>query len=121
MMVLIIGYYLGKATNSNNISDNHTYTDTNYTKLPIYENQPYVIESKQSDDKIEELKSKLEEARDNAEQAKNSAEEVENHARMRFFETGSLEDQIQMMNAEDATTQANSALDNVEDAIQKTE
>lgn len=109
LVTLFIGYQFGKQ------SDN-----TSSTYVPTYTNPSY-SDSTDAEDKLEELKSNLEEARDNAEQARVAADQVEYQARMRWLETGSLEDQMRLHDAEDAKSQTSDALDSIENSISNAE
>lgn len=62
----------------------------------------------------EELEQKIEEARSSLEDAVSSAEDAEFQARMRWIETGRTEDLIRLHAAEEATSSAQSALDNLD-------
>ena len=62
----------------------------------------------------EELEQKIEDARSNLEDSVSSAEDVEFQARMRWIESGRTEDLIRLNAAENVTSSAQSALDNLD-------
>ena len=112
LITLFVGYRLGKQSES-----------SSSTYVPAYASPSYSDsgDSSDSEEKLEELRSSLEEARDNADRATQAADEVEHQARMRWLETGSLDDQMRMHDAEDAASQANDALNSIESSISETE
>lgn len=112
LITLFVGYRLGKQSDGQSSAYTPTYTSPSYSSSTDYSD---------SEEKLEELRSSLEDARDNAEQARDAADEVEHQARMRWLETGSLEDQMRMHDAEDAASQANDAVDSIENSISNAE
>jgi len=103
VIALVIGYFWGKS-GSNDASREPSY----YRSVEHLGNRPDLQDQK------EELEQKIEEARSNLEKAISSAEDAEFQARMRWIETGRTEDLIRLHAAEDTTSAAQNALDNLE-------
>lgn len=103
VIALTIGYFWGKS-GSSDASREPSY----------YRSVEHLGNRSDLQDQKEELEQKIEEARSNLEDAVSSAEDAEFQARMRWIETGRTEDLIRLHAAEDATSSAQSALDNLD-------
>jgi hypothetical protein len=75
----------------------------------------YVPSYTTSSDREAELKEKLESARNNLENALSSSQDLEDRARMRWIQTGNINDMMRMHAAEDATRAVQDAIDDLDD------
>ena len=116
---LFIGYGLGKRSSGDSASSYPAHVEPSYSYAPLSgSGDAGSSESEQQlKSKLEDARQSMESARINAEMVRDSAEDAEHHARMRWLETGSLEDQMRMHDAGDAASHASDAVSNVESAI----
>lgn len=110
-IALVIGYALGKKDSR----------QTDARHYPAFVPSQSEIDTSEQEEKLEEIRSRLEDARDSAEQARDAADDTEFHARMRWLETGSIEDMMRMNDAEDALDRAEESLNNIDDALSNAE
>ena len=102
VIALTIGYIWGKSGNND------------APTAPYYRSVDHLGDRSDLRVQKEELEQKIEVARSSLEDAVSSAEDAEFQARMRWIETGRTEDLIRLHAAEEATSSAQSALDNLD-------
>lgn len=111
VIALGIGYGLGKNDSG----------QTHAQRYPVFVPTQSEIDASEQEGKLEEIRSRLEDARDSAEQARDAADNAAFQARMRWMETGHIEDMMRMNDTEWALDRADESLSNVDDALSNAE
>lgn len=113
---LAAGYFLGREKDEPLHQASPTYFHNENSTATTAEDQ-----ASEHEEQLEELRGKLEIARDSAEQARDAAQNSVFEANMEYIESGRVEDMIRANDAESAKIQAQDAVDEIEEALRKSD